>query len=403
MRIILAAACVLTVTSALATDFEVLRTVSLGIGEMEGKGQIQSPQRSPGGEALSFEFLAANGDTLEVYVAEIENPDVFPPRLKTPVSVMGAVSQDVFSLAGPGDKPVSEQAAWGPSTKRGTQLVFAATRREASRGGAQINFDLMYVTKGKRRFLTDHPENDSSPTFTPDGDYVVFTSGRSGEGDLYSYSFFGEGNELTRLTFEETGSELNATFSPDGKSLAYIEHTGGWDHLYVVDEPRELMGIKDDAARVIRGRAKMRDLTPNWRNSASAPSFSPDSKWIAFYVHPKGQVMSDLYVVRASGGEARLLMEGVVAGSGDGPAWNPDSDGLFVVEENAQLMNPIVWVPLDPSAARKRLNTNTELNADIDTFRLGSTVCLVYAAQGGGEKDAEKRWRKVFATQLGRR
>lgn len=392
----------LAATVSWSAGFEAVRTEPVAIGEAEGKGQIQNPLLSPGGEALTFEFLAANGDSLEVYLAEVQEVGTFPPRIKEAASVMGNLRQDVFSLGGPGEKPVSEQAAWGPATKRGTQLVFAATRREASRGGAEINFDLMYVTKGKRRFLTEHPENDSGPNFSPDGEYLAFTSGRSGEGDIYLYSFFHEDSQLTRITFEESGSELYPTFSPDGKSLAFIGHLGGADHLLVIDAPPKLTGIGDDAARQAASRAATRDLTAGWRHSAFAPSWSPDSKMIAFYVHPKGELKSDLYVVPAQGGEPRLLMENVLPGTRFGPAWSPVGDGVFVVEENAQALNPIVWVPLDPAGEKKRLSTGTQLNADITLCGPAGSPWLLYAAQGGGEKDAEKRWRKIFATSLAR-
>lgn len=388
--------------SALASGYEGLKTEELTTGELEGKGQIQSPSISAGGEALTFEFLAANGDSLEVYMAEVQEPGVFPPKLLAPQSVMGNLKQDVFSLGGPGDKPVSEQAAWGPPTKRGTQIVFAATRREASRGGAEINFDLMYVTKGKRRFLTEHPENDSGPNFSPDGEFLAFTSGRTGEGDIYLYSFFNGNAPLSRITYEESGSELYPTFGPDSKALAYVGHLGGVDHLLVLDNPASLVPLKDGNERLAASRAKTRNLTAGWRHSCFAPSWSPDSKHIAFYVHPKGEVKSDLYVVEAAGGEPRLLMENVLPGTRLGPAWAPGSDGLFVVEENAQAMNPIVWVPLDPAGVKKRLNTGTQLNTDVTVAYSGGVPYLLYAAQGGGEKDPVKRWRKIFVTKLAR-
>lgn len=394
---------VLAVAGVCRAEYDVDRTEALDIGALEGKGQVASPARSPEGEALVFEFLGANGESLEVYVAETENPAAFPLKLKAPYTAVPQGKDDVFSLGGPGERVISEQAAWGPSTKRGTQLVFAATRREASRGAAQISFDLMYVTKGKRNFITDHPENDSEPSFSPSGEHLAFASGRTGEGDIYVYSFFGEGAPLTRLTFEETGSELYPAWSHDGKRLAYIGHLGGADHLVVVDDVAKLLAQKTDQERMAAARAVTRDLTPGWRHSCLAPSFSPDSKWIAFYMHPKGELRSDLYVVRVEGGEPQLLMENVLPGTRSGPCWSPDGDGVFAVEENAQLMNPIVFVPLNPALPKKRLATGTQLNVDLTSWKSGEALYLLYAAQGGGEKDPEKRWRKIFETRLVRK
>lgn len=385
-----------------SADYKIGAVTPLTLGKLEGKGQVLSPSVSPQGEALSFEYMAAKGDTLEVYTAQIEPDGAGGFKLKEPEPVMAKGAKDLFSVSGGDDVPVSEQAVWGPSTKRGTQLVFAATRREGSRGGNQINFDLMYIAKGKKRFLTDHPENDSNPVFSPGGEYLAFTSGRTGQGDIYLYSFFSEEAHLIRLTFEEAGAELNPTFSPDGKKLVYIAHLGGTDSLAVIDDPAALAAIKGENDRQAALRSRVRDLTSASGLSSFAPSVSPDSKWIAFYVHPKNEVRSDLYVVAAEGGAPRLLAENVLAGSRAGPAWSPDSDGLFVVEENAQAMNPILWVPLAAGGKPARFQTGTELNTDIECFYNGKEAYLVFAAQGGGEKDEEKRWRKLFLAKLER-
>lgn len=369
------------------------------LGPLDGKGQVLNPSMSPNQEAVSFEFLGASGDTLVVYTAENTRPGAFPPALGTPAMALGQ-AKDVFSLGGADDKPVSEQAVWGPSTKRGTQMVLAATRREASRGGNQINFDLMYITKGKRRFLTDHPENDSEPAFSPDGEVLAFASGRTGEGDIYLYSFYQEDTQLARITFEEAGSELFPTWSPDGKSIAYIAHLGGTDHLMLIENPVKLARIKNEQERAVAQRAATRDLTTGFVHSCSLPSFSPDSKTIAFYVHPKGKQKSDLYVVPAAGGEAKLVARNVLAGSRSGPAFSADGKGLFAVEENADLMNPIIYIPLARPEDRERLPTGTELNSDVTVYGRPDGMALLFTAQGAGEKDSEKRWMRLFAGKL---
>lgn len=382
--------------------FTAERAVALDVGKLDGKGQIMTPLRSPDGEAVCFEFLAAEGDAMDVYLARFEAPDAFPPRLLEPEPALPKGKKDVFSFGGATEQTVSEQPAWGPVTKRGQQLILAATRKEASKGAAQISFDLYSISRGKRRYLAEHPENDSGPVFSPDGETIVFSSGRTGQGDLYAYSLYAEGEPLTRLTFEESGSELNATWNAAGTQLAYVGHLGGSDHVFLVDKPASFFGVRDDKARAVGLRAATRDLTPGWMHSAFAPSFSPDGKWVAFFMHPKGEVRSDLYVVKTSGGEPTLLMENVVPGTRLGPAWSPDSDGVFAVEENAARMNPILWVPLSTADKKTRLETGTQLNNDLTVWRTASGTYLMLTAQGQekeGEKK-EKRWRKIFVSRL---
>ncbi|PLX41185.1 MAG: hypothetical protein C0608_06890 [Deltaproteobacteria bacterium] len=377
------------------------RVEALALGSLEGTGQITNPRFSPDGKEMFFELLAADGESSEVYVASVDGGVVFPPLIGAPEAAIPSKKKDVFSLGGPGDKAISEHPAWGVSTKRGQSIALAVTRKEASRGGSKINFDILYKAPGKKRFLTEHPENDSEPTFNKSGEYLVFASGRSGEGDLYAYSFYADGNPIRRLTFEESGSELYPAWSPNGKSLAFIGHLGGVDHLFLMDDAVNLADIKDEGERRSKARAMTRDLTPGSPDSSLAPSFSPDGKLIAFFVHPKNHpTRSDLYVVDIADGEPTLLAESVIPPTRDGPCWAPDSSGLFVVDESAELMNPIYFVPLNPAKEMSLLETGTQLNGDLSLRVEGERWLLLFVAQGGGEKDLEKRWRKIFVAEI---
>ncbi|TLN23909.1 hypothetical protein FDZ71_02345 [bacterium] len=371
----------------------------LPIAGLDGKGQISNPRISPDGKSLYFEFLAANGDSAVVYTAEFSNPSASPLAVKSFEEVISSKKQDVFSLGGPGDQIVTEHPSWGPSTQRGQTIAVAATRKEASRGASQINFDIFFKAPGKKRFLTEHPANDSEPVFSPGGDYLVYASGRSGEGDLYAYSFFDEVSPTKRITFDESGSELYQRWSPDGKKLAYIAHMGSSDHLLINDDVVRLIKEPDEAQRKVISRSITRDVTQGWQHSCLGPAFSPDGKRVAFFVHPKSeQTRTDLYVVKADGaGEPVLLMENVIPPSRGGPCWSADGSGIYAVEENAAEMNPVVFVPIDPYKKRERINTGTQLNTELSLWTgPGGASYVVFAAQGGGEKDGEKRWRRLF-------
>lgn len=383
-------------------DYKVIQTEDVSLGAMEGVGQLANPVRSPGGLEMAFEVLSADGDMLEVYQSSIEKASAYPPALSEPATVIPSKKSKVFSLGTPGERSISQHPSYGPATKRGNSLVMAATRREASRGGKQINFDIYYTRKGKRQFFTEHPGNDAEPSMSADGESIAFTSGRTGEGDVYIYSLFSEEQPLSRVTFEETGSELYPTWSPAGDKLAYVGHLGGADHLLLIDDIKALVAESSEQERRALARAKTRDLTAGWPHSCLAPSFSPDGKWIAFFMHPKGELKSDLYVVKVEGGEPMLLMENVLPPSRLGPSWSPESDGIFVVEENAQSMNPIVWVPIDPAKPHVKLDTGTQLNSDLSAWRDGSATYLLFAAQGG-TGDEQKRWRKIFVSKLSKK
>ena len=73
------------------------------------------------------------------------------------------------------------------------------------------------------------------PAFSPDGQWLVFSSDAAGNQDLYLANRNGE--EVVRLTMS-TASETQPTWSPDGESVAYIRqpwNPTGESALFIVD------------------------------------------------------------------------------------------------------------------------------------------------------------------------
>jgi len=364
----------------------------------ETAGQVADPRVSPDGGHLGFEVLGAAGDTLEVYVASLEwagdRLSAGPPEPALPKP-----EADPFRLAGPGARPVSEHLSWGPPKRGKPRFAVAATRLAVSRGAANVNFDLFLTEPGRRRFLTDHPGNDAQPAFSPDGEFLAFTSGRSGQGDVYLYHFFAEADPYVPVSFEAAGSEIYPVWDPAGTRLAYTGHLGAEDHLYVVDQVRALAAEKDPERRKVAARRATRDLTPGWQDSCLAASFSPDGKWLAFYSREGKSGRADLYAVGVDGGSPRRLLQGGLPETRGGPRWASSGDGLFAVREEAERLNPLVWVPLEAGAPAVELATGTELNADPFPLVAGERVFLFFTAQGSAER-AEKRWRQLYVAVL---
>ncbi len=80
--------------------------------------------------------------------------------------------------------------------------------------------------------ITSGEGNDYSPTVSPDGSLVVFTSDRSGNLDLYAVPV--AGGELQQLT-HSTADEKDPHYSPDGSSLAYTSEAEGDFDVWVMD------------------------------------------------------------------------------------------------------------------------------------------------------------------------
>jgi len=106
---------------------------------------------------------------------------------------------------------------------------------DVSPDGKTLVFDLlgdiytMPITGGKATALTRGMGFDAQPRFSPDGKKVVFTSDRDGGYNVYIMSL--DKRDTTQLTTGKTNRYYSPTFTPDGK---YVIVTRG-QRLYIYD------------------------------------------------------------------------------------------------------------------------------------------------------------------------
>jgi Tol biopolymer transport system component/DNA-binding winged helix-turn-helix (wHTH) protein len=111
---------------------------------------------------------------------------------------------------------------------------------------------------------------------------------------------------LTRVTFDE-GLQIGATWSPDGRYIAFSADRGGKFDIWV----QQLSG--GDPVQITKGPGN------NWQ-----PAWSPDGKYIA-YRSEEGD--GGLYIVPALGGTG---LERKIASFGYYPQWSPDSSRILL-------------------------------------------------------------------------
>jgi Tol biopolymer transport system component len=172
---------------------------------------------------------------------------------------------------------------------------------------------------GRTRITNNPNATDSSPSYSPDGQQIVFsrTLGRGrGEGHIYVMS--ADGSEVARLTEDPSG---HPEFSPDGKRIAF---SGGGDApgIYAMDV---------DGTDVIQ-------LTD--RRHATQPTWSPNAKRIAFL---RG---ADIHVIDADGRDDRNLTKGsdfddLLASS---PAYFPDGPRIAFLAIRKGADTRVVWM-----------------------------------------------------------
>ncbi|GKT44025.1 topoisomerase 1-associated factor 1 [Colletotrichum spaethianum] len=180
-------------------------------------------------------------------------------------------------------------------------------------------------------------------SFSPDGQWVTFTTERNGDGnsDLYRCRFSATGNTTTCSGLEKlvaTPSVEDAgALSPDGAQLAFVSTENGYKaNVWVMDlatgERRNLTNTANVAGDPLKPDGYFR------------PSWSPDGEWIAFASdrntewrgHGNGtgwehtQELS-VYVIRPDGTGFRQIATklGYCLGS---PRWSPDGKRVIYYE-----------------------------------------------------------------------
>lgn len=183
-------------------------------------------------------------------------------------------------------------------------LRSGATEFTVSPSGKEIAFVVhgdVYVTSidyATTKRITDTPEQERNVNFSPDGRSLVYASERGGLWQIYQTSIVNKDEKqftyATQLKEEQLVKsslvDMQPAYSPDGKSVAYIEDRGA---LKAVD-------VKTKAVRQLMD-AKFQysysdgDLWFQW---------SPDSKWLlSNYIGHGGWNNSDIALVPADGSQ----------------------------------------------------------------------------------------------------
>jgi eukaryotic-like serine/threonine-protein kinase len=149
------------------------------------------------------------------------------------------------------------------------------------------------------------------PLFSPDGKSILFHEGGSSPG-IYSLTLDGS-NAPQRVLEDKPGSELSAaSWSPDGKWLAYLEVVGDVSQIFI-------RPVQDSNRHFGEARQFSQSTF-----SQLHPQFSPDGRWIAFSSYESGA--SEVYVQAFPGpGEKRRIS----SKRGANPAWSRNGRELF--------------------------------------------------------------------------
>jgi eukaryotic-like serine/threonine-protein kinase len=191
--------------------------------------------------------------------------------------------------------------------------------------------------------LTSDSGLSFEPAISPDGKLLAYASDRAGEGSLDIWvRQIPNGHPVWVTTGKADDREPD--FSPDGSKIVFRSDRSGGG-LYVISP------LGGDARKIAdRGRQ---------------PRFSPDGKWIAYWIGERhGALLGTVWIVPSAGGEPKEITS--TGRSGEDPVWAADSKGVVVVGRMG--LGPIdaadwvgwLYLPIDVSEARK-IVSQTEL------------------------------------------
>jgi len=205
---------------------------------------------------------------------------------------------------------------------------------EVSRRQSLRETSLPGKTPPQSRWLTKGASQDREPAYSPDGEWVIFTSTRSGNKDLWRIST--KTGAVHRLT-DDPAEDWDPAFMPDGKNIIWSSNRTGHFEIWIAE-------ADGSGAKQVTHES----------TDAENPTATRDGRWIVYAggipdkqgiwkIHPDGSGAAQLV---SGGGYPEVSPDGQYAAYGavDGRRFVRIVDGATVPFE-LHVDGKIRWMP----------------------------------------------------------
>ena len=166
------------------------------------------------------------------------------------------------------------------------------------------------------------------PTWSPDGKSIAFISNMSGRNNLWVVP--AEGGFPTQLTVSDQ-RQTSPTWSPDGKWIAYQSDYDG-------DEQWDIFLVSPKTGQVV-------NITQTREIAETGPAWSPDGRYLAYEVKPKTSAAVEIDIYDMVMREVKHLTTNTAQDRRNAnPIWSKDGKYIVYTQEQAKGTDSNVFV-----------------------------------------------------------
>lgn len=303
-------------------------------------------------ESCVMPCISKDGSTL-VFRRLFDLYRIEPGKNETPTKIELTASIDIERNKV--ERRLLQTASQVTFTKDGLQVAFTS-------GG---DLWVMDTELKEPKQITNTPEEERDPVFSPDGNSLAFISDRDGKTDMYVahrgdanlYWWQNESFNVDRLTNDEIVEE-NPSYSPDGKTLAVVKGLG------------DLWLMNADGKNAHR-------ILESWNTPRI--DWSPDGKWIA-YAYSDNDFNRDIWIKPVDGSRSPFNLSRN-PDNDDAPIWSPDGRMIAFVGSRYHKETDIFYVFLRKED-EDRSDRERTIEKALEKMRKGPTSAPAAKAAG---------------------